>query len=786
MIFAFVNKHRSHLVQALALGAVVGMVLSAYWFQPQPESLIRYRPTPGPKDFYDPRAPWLFVIGALALVGSLALARGAVPSRPLAGGKLDALWPRWAWGLVVPGVVVLFAVAEINGQMIGALDRLWKASPHVQFVLLLAGIVLLVVGLGGLAHKKPHPLAPSPQGGEGERSPGVRVWRRRRGDPRVAQIGQGKPRPYENSMPGEGEDSARREDSGDIPTRPRRPASETSGPLSILWRGDLGVRLEVVLLVLLTGIALGVRLYRLGDSVRTMIDEIHFAFGVTYFWKFPDVNLLEPMPTTASFPFIFAYGEWGTVALFGRNFFGLRALSAILGALTVPATYGLARELFDRRTAILAALVLLTFPPHVHYSRLALNNIADPLFGTLALFFLARALRRRGRLDYVLAGVMLGAAQYFYEGGRILFPALIAAWMGIGLALWRPRPSLRGLILLALIAAIIGAPVYYTLVGVGFPLFDRVNKAELDQDYWSRGREKDDLQARIARFEHALLTYVNAPENTLFHFYLYYGGDHPLLLITMVPPFLLGVVIALSQWRKPAVVLVIWLLMTTAGNALLLESAVSARYVVVFPALAILVALGVRVTLALIWPEAWPEGARSALLVLIALGMAVGQGVYYFGTHLANFTTEVRLQVAHDVEDALLRSADFPPGTEIWLIGDGPMMGQSDAQRVANFFGDDLVIVESAPADVKAAELVAIPRDRDLAFFFAPTDRRTLDKLMAVFGPRVLLHTPYQDVPPEKAFVLFYVPAELHPPETGDRTSPLSTCGIVCAAYAGL
>ncbi len=71
------------------------------------------------------------------------------------------------------------------------------------------------------------------------------------------------------------------------------------------------------------------------------------------------------------------------------------------------------------------------------------------------------------------------------------------------------------------------------------------------------------------------------------------------------------------------------------------------------------------------------------------------------------------------------------------------------------------MIVESAPADVTAAELVAIPRDRDLAFFFdAGRIAATLDKLMAVFGPRVLLHTPYDDVPPEKAFVLFYVPAE--------------------------
>ncbi len=125
------------------------MILSAYFFRPQPESLIRYRPTPGPKDYYDPRAPWYFRRRGARAGGALLLARQAVPSPARTAGKLSALWPRWAWVLVVPGVLLLFAVAEINGEMVPQLDWLWKASPHVQFVLLMAGIVLLAVGLGG-------------------------------------------------------------------------------------------------------------------------------------------------------------------------------------------------------------------------------------------------------------------------------------------------------------------------------------------------------------------------------------------------------------------------------------------------------------------------------------------------------------------------------------------------------------------------------------------------------------------------------------------------------------
>jgi 4-amino-4-deoxy-L-arabinose transferase-like glycosyltransferase len=718
-----IHDHRADLVQILALAAVLCMMLSAYFFRPQPESLVRYRPTPGPKDHYDARAPWYFLAGALTLAGALILARRAVPSPVHAGGTLSRLSPLWAWALVVPGTIMLLALAEINGQMIGAAGGLWHASPLVQLVLLIAGTALLVGGLAGWPRRlRPLPLSLCESESSADQVPSPRVERGLRGEVKPRQV------------------------------RPWR-----------IWSGKSGVRLEIALLVALTLIALGVRLYQLGDRVHTMIDEIHFAVGATYFWTFPDVNLLEPMPTTAAFPFIFSYGEYGTVMLLGRNFLGLRAFSAIVGTLTIPAVYGLARELFDRQTAILAALVLLTFPPHVHYSRLALNNIADPLFGTLALFFLARALRTRHRRDYVLAGVMLGATQYFYEGGRILFPALIAVWIGIGLVLWRPRPSIRGLILMGLIFVIVAMPIYYTLEGVGFPVFDRINKAELDESYWQRQREPDNVQARIERFRHSLLMYVNAPENTLFHFYLYYGGQHPLLLIYVVPAFLLGLVIAAWRWRTPGVLPVIWLLATSAGNALLVESAVSARYVLVFPALAILVALGIRVSLPLIWPASWPVFAQGVLMVLIAAGMAVGQGVYYFGTHLDHFEAEVRQQADHDVEDALLRSGGFSPGTEVWLIGDGKMMAQTDAQRIANFFADDLKIVTMPPPDVTSTALAELPRDRNLAFFIAPTDRRTLDKLLVVFGPRELQHTPY-NVPPEKAFVLFYVPAEVHPP----------------------
>jgi len=459
------------------------------------------------------------------------------------------------------------------------------------------------------------------------------------------------------------------------------------------------------------------------------------------------------------------------VAIFGRNFLGLRALSAVLGALTVPALYLLARELFDPLAACLAALVLLTFPPQVHYSRLALNNIADPLFGTLALAFLARGQRTRRRLDYVLGGVMLGLTQYFYEGGRLLFPALAAAWMVGGLVLWRPRPSLRGLLLAALAFVLVAAPIYYTLIGVHF-----LDETELNSYYWEYRREANTLETRVAHFWHSLMFYVNSPENTMFHYFLYYGGRHPLILEPIVPAFLLGLVIALWRWRTPGALPLLWVLGTSLGNAMIVESAVSARYVVAFPALALLIALGIRYTLPLIWP--WR--GQAAIVLALAGIIAGGQGVYYFGPFLDLFNREVRANVAYDVDDAMLRARHFPPGTQIYVVADH-VLPETDAQRLLNFLADHLTVLVIPPDQFATIPLAELSRQVDYAFFVAPGDGQTIGRLMAAFGPHDVQPSPTEPLP-GKGLALFYVAAE---PDTasgecgtcqgarGSRFSPL-------------
>ncbi len=524
------------------------------------------------------------------------------------------------------------------------------------------------------------------------------------------------------------------------------------GEITIPWG-------EVMIVGLITLIALSVRVWRLGDSVRVLVDEVHFALGVNYFRAFRDVKLLAPMPTSASFPFIFSYGQLTGVEWFGRNLFGLRILSAVLGALTVPALYLLARELFDHWTAVLAALLLATFPPHVHYSRLALNNIADPFFGTLALALVARGWRTDRRLDYVLAGVSLGLTQYFYEGGRLLYPALLGGWSVAGLLLWRPRPSWRGLVLLALAFAIVAMPIYYTLEGVEFPTLNRLDNTALNDKYWATGREPDTLETRWEHLKHSLEMYVNSPENTFVYYYLYYGGKHPLILEYIIPFFFLGIVFALWRWRTPGVLPVPWVLGTSLGNMMMVESGVTARYVVAFPALALLIALGIRYTIPLLWPARLPTHFQPVLMGAIAGGLMAAQAIFYFGPFLDLFNVEVRAYVDRDVEDALLRSLDFPDGTQIHIIDSRRVLPPIDAQRFLSFLRDGATVEVVPVGTYQPMGLLNLPRTINHAFFVVPDDSYTISALINTFGPQTLLYSSDKDVPPEKQFALYWVPA---------------------------
>jgi hypothetical protein len=586
---------------------------------------------------------------------------------------------------------MLALVAEISGGALG-LSWLTTASPHLQFLLLITGIVLLIYSLTSNSRSRFSPLSLMPH------------------------------------------------------------------PSSL---GTPSLRTSHLVLSTIFLLALFLRLWHNADTIRVLVDELNFVSGMTNFWK-PNhpIGLLTPMDNVSPFTWLFPYWQANFVAVFGRDMAAIRAVSAVVGALNIPALYLLANALFNRRVALLAAFLLATFPPHIHYSRIALLSITDPLMGTLALAFLARGLKEGRRLDFAQGGVFLGLTQYFFEGGRLLFPALVLAWV-VGMGIFRTRSivSLQetvhyaGLGRFGLAAALVSFPVYYTWIVLGRTLVGRMDDSGLGAGYWNNLFTAP-LET-LPRFlsDHllpAFNAYLFTPDQST-----YYGGDTALILPLLVPIFLLGVAFIVRRFRQPGMLLLaLWLVGVALGNSLLRISGASTHYVVAFPAIALVLALGAHETLQLI-----PATRTSKFpMILLAIGLGIIQVTYYFGPHLSNFDNDFRRSRPYpDLEDVVYRSLDYPPGTQVHVVNPS-IFDPNFAANFLYFFRDDLKTDGYVTGALNADLLAALPRTVDHAFFLSAGDVQTLSLLQTYYqsaleGP---FFSPYNGVP-EKQLILFYV-----------------------------
>ncbi|HEV7564003.1 MAG TPA: glycosyltransferase family 39 protein [Solirubrobacterales bacterium] len=139
-------------------------------------------------------------------------------------------------------------------------------------------------------------------------------------------------------------------------------------------------------------------------------------------------DVLHQVKISESNPPLYYLLAWGWAKAFGSAEFGLRSLSALFGAATVPVGYLIGRQLVSRRTGlILAALVALN-PMLIWYSQEARSYSLLVFFSALSMLFFVRALdSRRGRdlALWALASALALCSHYF-----AIFPiAIEAAWL---------------------------------------------------------------------------------------------------------------------------------------------------------------------------------------------------------------------------------------------------------------------------------------------------------------------------------------------------------------------
>lgn len=540
----------------------------------------------------------------------------------------------------------------------------------------------------------------------------------------------------------------------------------------VLLAWGLGVRLRFSLvtaapLLLILLLAFVLRLWQLEDSVHRYVDEVHYVNGIIALWDDPTVKLFAPFGQITSFTSVFPYWQMLMVSIFGPSLSSLRLVSVLLGTLNVLALYTLARALFNRQTALLAALLLATFPPHIHFSRLGLNNIADPFWATVAFALAAWGFRTGRRSYWALGGIALGLTQYFYEGGRLLYPPLLLCWLAALVVLFpygqgagKRRALLGGMGLLTLWALLLAAPLYLAWIAQGYPLTPRL-----------------DLMAAVADLRGVLgeLPYRTLSETLRDPFWMlvqlpdsgwFYGGAGGLMSGALLPFFLLGIAWTLWCWRQAgSLLLILWIMAGSLGNSLLRNNTDAARYVVLLPVLPLVAAMGLRQTWVLLVPSVSmaavgrvvPPFVRTAVFVLLALVLAWGQVAYYFNEHLPAYNIKFGSTIS--VDDAMFRAVQLPGNTDIYLIS-GIVIWQNNIYTTLRFFGrqDDLTAQLYTPEEFADSVIQRLPLNRNYAFFVEPGDIETARLLRARFNISVAQVSPFT-LPAAQQFLLFYAPA---------------------------
>lgn len=161
---------------------------------------------------------------------------------------------------------------------------------------------------------------------------------------------------------------------------------------------------------------------------------------------------------------LFFYAAGALMRLVGPSVFTLRLAAALLGILTIAATYWLGRELLaDRRVAVIAAGLLAVSFWHVVFSRLGFRAVSQPLLQALAVAALFRGMKNERQWRwFVLAGALLGLTAYTYLAARI-FPiplglALLPFLFGQG----RQRTRWARVTGTVFVALLVLAPLLYT------------------------------------------------------------------------------------------------------------------------------------------------------------------------------------------------------------------------------------------------------------------------------------------------------------------------------------
>lgn len=345
--------------------------------------------------------------------------------------------------------------------------------------------------------------------------------------------------------------------------------------------------------------------------------------------------------------------------LLGHDVLTLRIVSATLGTATIPALYLLARLMFGRQVAILAASGLAASYWHVSLSRTVFRAMTLPLFETVAFAALWGALRMRAPLArfplVAVAGAALGLTLYTYIAARLV-PAVVLVFALSEVLLRRAGR-----------AAWLGAPVYAASAGL---VFWPLGVFMLEKPAMFLGRMEE---VAVGAAGSGLALYVDNLGKVAGMFFL--AGDQnwrhnlagkPVFDPAFAVAFLLGLGLCLHRWRAPECrFLLIWAPAMLVPTLAAVDAPHFLRADGVLPALYLLSALGFswlfeRAAAAFPWVAARRPGTFLAFTALLLLAPAVSTARTYFDDWLRRPETYYAFDGPHG------SAADYLARSETW------------------------------------------------------------------------------------------------------------------------
>ncbi|MEZ4593404.1 MAG: glycosyltransferase family 39 protein [Chloroflexota bacterium] len=309
----------------------------------------------------------------------------------------------------------------------------------------------------------------------------------------------------------------------------------------------------------------------------------------------------------------FHYLQTGFVALLGDNVLALRLPAAFCGLLGVAVTFALARKLFGKNVALIAAGLLAVLFWPVFYGRLALRAISLPLVAGLSAYFWWQAwendkvTRRQGDKvksvtlspghlvtpspsdasiahPFTLSGFFAGLSLHTYMAARAV-PIFYALWLAyLAIFHWREfKRRWRGIVLFLVMFAAVAAPLVIYLQTTPNAEF-RISEVDAPLQALRSGDWQPVLSNGLKLL--GMFGFVGDP--------LWREGvpSAPVFEPVVAVLFYAGLLLCLWRWRQPRYAfLLIWLAVSVTPSLVTINAPSHIRSILILPVLTVIPAL---------------------------------------------------------------------------------------------------------------------------------------------------------------------------------------------------